>query len=85
MANKLKNLTTTAKTLLIGSCVLTLDSIVSPYMTGKTIHEHLGLPPESDYKLTALGAEQALLGLITFYGFFCGGWFEEKRPETSYK
>ncbi len=49
---------------------LTADAIIVPFLTGKTLHEHIGLPP-SDYKLlgsrTVLIAEQATWGAVTLY------------------
>ncbi len=55
----------------VGSIALALDAIIVPFFTGKTIHEHLGLPPASDYKVlgerTALLTEQALWGVTMLY------------------
>jgi hypothetical protein len=59
------------KVVAVGSVALALDAIIVPLLTGKTIHEHLGLPPASDYKVlgerTALMAEQALWGVTMLY------------------
>jgi hypothetical protein len=59
------------KVVAVGSVALALDAIIVPFLTGKTIHEHLGLPPASDYKVlgerTALMAEQALWGVTMLY------------------
>ena len=57
--------------LTVGSVALALDAIIVPFFTGKTIHEWMGLPPASDYKVwgdrTALMAERAIWGVLTLY------------------
>jgi hypothetical protein len=65
--------TTLDKVILVASAGLALDVMIVPFFTGKTIHEHLGLPPANDYKVlgerTALMAEQALWGVTMLYNF----------------
>jgi len=55
----------------IASVALAVDSIIVPFLTGKTLHEHVGLPPASDYKVlgecTAVMAERAMWGVTVLY------------------
>lgn len=55
----------------LSSVGLAIDGIVVPFLTGKTLHDWLGLPPAGDYKIfgekTVKMAEGALWGLSQFY------------------
>ena len=76
-----KERSTLDKVVAVGSAALALDAIIVPFLTGKTIHEHMGLPPASDYKVlgerTALMAEQALWGVTMLYQIG-KNWYDNK-------
>jgi len=59
----------------IGSIAVTLlmDSVIGPALTGRPLHEYLGLPSLQNYrvgdKMTALMVEQGLACVGTLYSF----------------
>ncbi len=59
------------KIILVTSAALALDAIITPFFTGKTIHEYLGAPSAKDYELfgetNALMAERVMWGVATLY------------------
>lgn len=64
------------KAIVLTSAALAVDGVIVPFLTGKTLHEMVGIPPPGDYQIwgerTVRQAEAALWGVTMLYSIGTG-------------